>query len=156
MGGISKVYLLMILGTVFYAFDGVIDYIVVKGIGTGGVALSIGTGMLLGLLLALLLFKMRLKLKSGKYYWFSGLSALLIVLYNLLLFIAYVKYTLASIYPLIGLSALIFLIIDLLKYRKGLSRSLVITPFSLFRSSWLGCSSRRAQALISISIHFHS
>ena len=89
--------------------------------------MSIDLGMLAGLSLAVLLFEMRLRLKSGNYYLFGALSALLIVIYNLLLFIAYVKYTLASIYPLIGLSAFIFLIIDLLKYRSKLSRSLVIT-----------------------------
>ncbi|MGC8687535.1 MAG: hypothetical protein ACP5RM_02430 [Candidatus Micrarchaeia archaeon] len=121
-----RVYSLMIMSTIFYTFNGVIDFMVIKALGVGLTAFFIGIGMLLGVIFSLYIFRMRLKLKKPSYYAFSAVSALFIVFYNVLLFLAYVKYTLASIYPLIGLSALIFLIIDILKYKSKLSGALIV------------------------------
>ncbi len=114
-------FALMAMSVVLYAVNGVIDYLVVANLPLGAAILSIGIGVLAGLIAAKFAFRLRVGAEKASQYAFGAVTAMMITAYTLPLLIAYKSYTLASIYPLIGLSALVFFIIDAVKYRKFLA-----------------------------------
>ncbi|MEM4098093.1 MAG: hypothetical protein QXS81_05345 [Candidatus Micrarchaeaceae archaeon] len=124
-----KAYMLMVLSTIFYAINGTVEFLVIKNMQLGATILSIGIGLLIGVVVAGFAFKMRFRLRNARSYSIGAFSALMITGYTILLFLGYERYTLASIYPLIGLSALVFFLVDYARYRKALKSRQVLMLF---------------------------
>ena len=114
---------LMVASTLLYALNGTIDYLVIKRLPLSTSIISIALGVLVGFIVAKLVFNLRVNVGNRSQYVFGAITALMITAYTLLLFVAYRSYTLASIYPLIGLSALVFFAIDAARYRRFLAPS---------------------------------
>lgn len=114
---------LMVASTLLYALNGTIDYLVIKRLPLSTSIISIALGVLVGFIVAKLVFNLRVNVGNSSQYVFGAVTALMITAYTLLLFVAYRSYTLASIYPLIGLSALVFFAIDAARYRRFLAPS---------------------------------
>lgn len=114
---------LMVASTLLYALNGTIDYLVIKRLPLSTSIISIALGVLVGFIVAKLVFNLRVNVGNSSQYVFGAITALMITAYTLLLFVAYRSYTLASIYPLIGLSALVFFAIDAARYRRFLAPS---------------------------------
>jgi hypothetical protein len=93
-------YIALIGSVIVYSINGTLDYIVISKIGLGSTVVSIGLGMLLGVVFLIPVFKSHLWPKKASYLLFSSSSAFFIVIYNLLLFIAYLKYDLAQHIPI--------------------------------------------------------
>ena len=49
----SKIYPLVIISIIFYTFNGVINFMVIRALGVGLSTFSIGIGMLIGTLLSI-------------------------------------------------------------------------------------------------------
>ncbi|BCS90764.1 MAG: glucose uptake family protein [Candidatus Micrarchaeota archaeon] len=144
---------LMIISTVFYGINNILEYVAISNLTLGDSILSIGLGIAISDLILYRYIKDSIHLKRKIYYIFSTLATLFIVIYSLIMFAAYKSYDLASIFPLMGLSVFVFFFIDLIKYNKKLRYNDMLMLFIGISILVIGIFLLRVMAILFMSKH---
>lgn len=143
----------MIISTVFYGINNILEYVAISNLTLGDSILSIGLGIAISDLILYRYIKDSIHLKRKIYYIFSTLATLFIVIYSLIMFAAYKSYDLASIFPLMGLSVFVFFFIDLIKYNKKLRYNDMLMLFIGISILVIGIFLLRVMAILFMSKH---